>query len=187
MPQRIGKYNSMDEQSRRLLIQAFEEAGSAPYIVIPKESDGGTDDTQRKQQRALYNDFRNACNEEILITVLGQTMTTKDGASLSQSKVHLEVQEKKHRSDRRFVIRMLNKYLVPLLESRGYPVHGGKFSFVDKKDELTVSDLKTLSTMIPIPRSYGYEKYGIPEPRTGRKCSWGHQPIREMMTGRPKR
>lgn len=39
MPQRIGKYNSMDEQSRRLLIQAFEEAGSAPYIVIPKESD----------------------------------------------------------------------------------------------------------------------------------------------------
>ena len=36
---------------------------------------------------ALYNDFRNACNEEILITVLGQTMTTRDGASLSQSKV----------------------------------------------------------------------------------------------------
>lgn len=102
--------------------------------------------------------------------------------------VHLEVQEKKHRSDRRFVIRMLNKYLVPLLESRGYPVHGGKFSFVDKKDELTVSDLKTLSTMIPIPRSYGYEKYG--HPRTegrGGSVPWEHRPIREMMTGRPKR
>lgn len=43
----------------------------------------------------------------------------------------------------------------------------GKFSFVDKKDELTVSDLKTLSTMIPIPQTYGYEKYGIPEPKNG--------------------
>lgn len=167
MPQRIGKYNSMDEQSRRLLIQAFEEAGAAPYLVIPKESEVEQTTLSGSTNGALYNDFRNACNEEILITILGQTMTTKDGASLSQSKVHMEVQEKKHRSDRRFVIRMLNKYLVPLLESRGYPVHGGKFSFVDKKDEISVSDLKTLSTMLPIPRSYGYEKYGIPEPKEG--------------------
>lgn len=173
MPQRIGKYNSMDEQSRRLLIQAFEEAGSAPYIVIPKESDVEQTTLSGSSNGALYNDFRNACNEEILITVLGQTMTTRDGASLSQSKVHMEVQEKKHRSDRRFVIRMLNKYFVPLLESRGYPVHGGKFSFVDKKDEITVNDLKTLSTMIPIPRSYGYEKYGIPEPKDGEEIFLG--------------
>lgn len=167
MPQRIGKYNSMDEQSRRLLIKAFEEAGSAPYLVIPKESEVTQTTLSGSTNGALYNDFRNACNEEILITILGQTMTTKDGASLSQSKVHMEVQEKKHRSDRRFVIRQLNKYLVPLLESRGYPVHGGKFSFVDKKDEITVGDLKTLSTMIPIPQTYGYEKYGIPEPKEG--------------------
>lgn len=167
MPQRIGKYNSMDEQSRRLLIQAFEEAGSAPYLVIPKESEVTQTTLSGSANGALYNDFRNACNEEILVTILGQTMTTKDGASLSQSKVHMEVQEKKHRSDRRFVIRMLNKYLVPLLESRGYPVHGGKFSFVDKKDEIKVDELKTLSTMFPIPCSYGYEKYGIPEPKEG--------------------
>lgn len=167
MPQRIGKYNSMDEQSRRLLIQAFEEAGSAPYLVIPKESEVEQTTLSGSANGALYNDFRNACNEEILVTILGQTMTTRDGASLSQSKVHMEVQEKKHRSDRRFVIRMLNKYLVPLLESRGYPVHGGKFSFVDKKDEITVNDLKALSTMIPIPQTYAYEKYGIPEPKEG--------------------
>lgn len=173
MPQRIGKYNSMDEQSRRLLIQAFEEAGAAPYLVIPKESEVEQTTLSGSTNGALYNDFRNACNEEILITVLGQTMTTQDGASLSQSKVHMEVQEKKHRSDRRFVIRMLNKFLVPLLESRGYPVHGGKFSFVDKKDEITVNDLKTLSTMIPIPRSYGYEKYGIPEPKDGEEVFLG--------------
>ncbi len=167
MPQRIGKYNSMDEQSRRLLIQAFEEAGSAPYLVIPKESEVEQTTLSGSANGGLYNDFRNACNEEILITILGQTMTTKDGASLSQSKVHMQVQENKHRSDRRFVIRMLNKYFVPLLEKRGYPVHGGKFSFVDKKDEITVNDLKILSTMIPIPRSYGYEKFGIPEPKEG--------------------
>lgn len=164
MPQRIGKYSSMDEQSRRALIQAFEEAGSAPYLVIPKETEATQTTLSSSGNGALYNDFRNACNEEILITVLGQTMTTLDGSSLSQSKVHLEVQEKKHRADRRFVERMLNKYLVPLLENRGYPVAGGKFKFLDKAQEITVDETVKLSDILPIPQSYLYDKYNIPQP-----------------------
>lgn len=44
MPQRIGKYNTYDPASRRLLEEAFEKAGSAPYIVIPKESEIETRD-----------------------------------------------------------------------------------------------------------------------------------------------
>lgn len=167
MPQRIGKYNSMDDASRRLLIQAFETAGSASYLVVPKESEIETSMMSGSVNGALYNDFRTACNEEILITILGQTMTTRDGASLSQSQVHLAVQEKKHRSDRRFVIRMLNTYLVPLLEARGYPVQGGRFGFVDKKDEISVTDLNTLSSILPIPQEWAYDKYGIPKPADG--------------------
>ena len=47
MPQRIGKYNTYDPESRKLLEEAFDKAGSAPYVVIPKEADvetkeGGT-------------------------------------------------------------------------------------------------------------------------------------------------
>lgn len=167
MPQRIGKYNSTDEASRRLLIQAFETAGAAPYLVVPKESEIETTLMSGSTNGALYNDFRQACNEEILITILGQTMTTRDGASLSQSQVHLAVQEKKHRSDRRYVIRMLNKYFRPLLERRGYPVRDGAFQFVDKRNELTVDELSTLSGLMPIPRSWAYERFGIPAPQNG--------------------
>lgn len=164
MPQRIGKYSSMDEQSRRALIQAFEEAGSAPYLVIPKETEATQTTLSNSGNGALYNDFRAACNEEILITILGQTMTTQDGSSLAQGQVHLAVQEKKHRADRRFVERMLNKYLVPLLENRGYPVQGGKFKFLDKAQELTVTDTVQLSNILPIPQSFLYNKYNIPMP-----------------------
>lgn len=167
MPIRIGKYNSMDDTSRRLLIQAFETAGSAPYLVVPKESEVETTLMSGTANGALYDDFRKACNEEILITILGQTMTTQSGSSLSQSQVHLAVQEKKHRADRRFVIRMLNKYFVPLLQMRGYPVGKGRFTFVDKKDELSVDDLNTLSGILPIPRKWAYDKFGIPQPEEG--------------------
>ena len=164
MPQRIGKYSSMDEQSRRALIQAFEEAGSAPYLVIPKETEATQTTLSGSANGALYDDFRNACNEEILITILGQTMTTQDGSSLAQGQVHLAVQEKKHRADRRFVERMLNKYFVPLLEKRGYPVRNGKFKFLDKAQEISVSETILLSEILPIPQSYLYDKYNIPLP-----------------------
>lgn len=164
MPQRIGKYSSMDEQSRRALIQAFEEAGSAPYIVVPKETEATQTTLSGSANGALYNDFRSACNEEILITILGQTMTTQDGSSLAQGQVHMAVQEKKHRADRRFVERMLNKYFVPLLEKRGYPVGGGRFKFLDKAQEITVQETVLLSDILPIPQSYLYEKYNIPQP-----------------------
>lgn len=91
-------------------------------------------------------------------------MTTQDGSSLAQGQVHMAVQEKKHRADRRFVERMLNKYFVPLLEKRGYPVGGGRFKFLDKAQEISVQETVILSDILPIPQSYLYEKYNIPRP-----------------------
>jgi SPP1 gp7 family putative phage head morphogenesis protein len=165
MPLRIGKYSSMDEASRRELIRAFETAGSAPYLVIPKETEATQMVNHGSGNSSLYNDFRLACMEEILITVLGQTMTTTDGSSLAQGQVHLAVQEKKHRADRRYVERMLNRFFVPLLAQRGYPVADGKFKFLDAKRELEVNEFVQLSEILPIPQSYLHEKYNIPLPQ----------------------
>ena len=93
MPQRIGKYSAYDPESRRLLEEAFDRAGSAPSLVVPKETEVETNNQGQGGNGKSFNDFRKACNEEMLITVLGQTMTTLDGSSRSQSEVHLEVQE----------------------------------------------------------------------------------------------
>ena len=104
MPQRIGKYNTYDPESRKLLEEAFDKAGSAPYVVIPKEADvetkeGGTG------SGSSYNEFRQANNEEMLITILGQTMTTVQGEKGARSlgEVHKEVEEGKNKSDLRYV------------------------------------------------------------------------------------
>ena len=167
MPLRIGKYSAMDEASRRELIRAFETAGSAPYLVIPKETEASQEANASSGNGLLYKEFRQACTEEILITILGQTMTTVDGSSLAQGQVHMAVQEKKHRADRRFVERMLNRYFVPMLIRRGYPITGGKFRYIDAKRELEVPEIVQLSDILPIPQSYLHEKYNIPLPEPG--------------------
>jgi hypothetical protein len=170
MPQRIGKYSSYDSSSRQLLEQALEKAGSAPWVVIPKETDVETvNNTGTGSSSNAHNDFRKACNEEILITVLGQTLTTVQGdkGARSLGEVHKAVEEGKNRSDMRYVKRVLNTFVVPLLEKRGFPVKGGKFTFPESVEPIKVSDIVALSDIIDIPAQFLHDKYSIPIPKDG--------------------
>ena len=168
MPQRIGKYNTYDPESRKLLENAFETAGSAPWLVVPKETDIETKESNGGSGSS-YNEFRQANNEEMLITILGQTMTTVQGEKGARSlgEVHKDVEEGKNRSDLRFVQRILNQVILPILAARGIPVKGGKFVFPKATEQLTVDELCSLAEIIDIPQSYVHEKYAIPEPKDG--------------------
>lgn len=168
MPRRVGKYNTYDPESRRLLEEAFEKAGSAPYVIIPKEAEVDTQESS-SGNGASYDEFRKANNEEILITILGQTMTTVQGdkGARSLGEVHKEVEEGKNRSDLRFVERVLNQKVLPILEARGYPVSGGRFIFPQAVEQLSVSDVVQLSSVLDIPQSYLHDKYAIPAPKDG--------------------
>lgn len=173
MPQRVGKYSSYDAESRRLLEEALSKAGSAPWVVIPKESDVETvNNTGNGSSGTSYNDFRKACNEEMLITILGQTMTTLQGdkGARSLGEVHKIVEEGKNRSDMRFVQRVLNTYVKPMLLARGINANGS-FIFPEAVEQLSVNDLSSLSKIIKIPASFIYNKYGIPVPKANEEVA----------------
>ncbi|NCB82982.1 MAG: DUF935 family protein [Bacteroidia bacterium] len=170
MPQRVGKYSSYDPESRKLLEQALEQGGSAPWVVIPKESEvETTNNTGSGSSGTSYDDFRRACNEEMLITILGQTLTTVQGdkGARSLGEVHKAVEEGKNRSDMKFVQRVLNQLILPVLEKRGFPVKGGSFIFPEAAEELEVSEILQLSEILEIPASYLHDKYSIPVPKDG--------------------
>lgn len=173
MPFRKATYDTYDENTRVLLEKAMEAAGSAQYAVIPKGSDFDIIDSKSQGNGQIYKLLRDACNEEILIGILGQSMTTTNGASRSQSETHMEVQENKHKSDRRFVQRILNEKLLPILIKRGFKAQGGWFSFPEKGESISLKDRITidnqLNNLIAIPEDYFYETYGIPKPKKSEK------------------
>lgn len=171
MPQRVGKYSAHDTATRLMLEQALSEAGAAPWVVVPKEAEVETNNNGQGGNGSSYNDFRNACNEEVLITVLGQTMTTLDGSSRSQSETHKDVEESKNRNDRKFVERILNEIVKPMLEKRGLPAGKGRFVFPESIAELSVADLVQLSGIIDIPVGFIRDKYAIPEPNDGEEIA----------------
>lgn len=173
MPQRVGKYSSYDPQSRKLLEEALSKAGSAPWAVIPKETEvETTNNTGSGSSGGAYNDFRRSCNEEILITILGQTLTTVQGdkGARSLGEVHKIVEEGKNKSDMRYVQRILNTYVRDMLLARGINANGS-FVFPEDTESLSVSDLSSLSKIIKIPTTFIYNKYGIPQPQEGEETA----------------
>lgn len=172
MPQRIGKYNTYDPASRALLEEAFKNAGSAPYLIIPKESDIETREGSSGSGTS-YDEFRKACNEEMLITILGQTLTTVQGerGARSLGEVHMEVEHNKHKGDVRFVERVLNEHVIPMLEARGFNLQGGRFMFPKEAEPLSVADIVNLSEIIQIPAAFVHDKYGIPMPKDGEQIA----------------
>lgn len=168
MPFRWATYQN--EASRAILEDALDKAGSAGYVVAPEGANLQFFNPAAGSSNAdIFRFLRDAMNEEIAITLLGNTMTTTEAkhSGFAQSKTHADTQEEIHADDRMMVLRVLNEQLTPYLARLGYAVEGGEWAFVETdgmslKERIEV-DLK-VATQVPVGQSYWYEKYGIPAP-----------------------
>lgn len=176
MPQRVGKYSIYDQEARKQLEQAFKEQGAASSITVPKETDVETVMGSTSTSSSIYKDFMSELKEAMLVTVLSNTMTTLDGSSRSQSEVHQDTEDDVNKADMRFVQRVLNKHLKPILEARGYKVKDGSFVFPKALKDLSVEEIVSLSDIIEIPAYYVQERYGIPQAGKGDKLARKSQP-----------
>ncbi|MFV0505761.1 MAG: DUF935 family protein, partial [Bacteroidales bacterium] len=172
MPFRLAKYDSNDPETKQQLDYTLDNSGSAPYAVIPKSSEMEFIPNNSNSNGEVYDKLKKACDEEILVTVLGQTLTTIQGdkGARSLGEIHMEVQKAKHEDDRKFVQSFLNKYIKPFLEQRGFPVADGSFNFPEKGENISLKDRinidTKLSSIVSIDDSYWYETYGIPKPKS---------------------
>lgn len=169
IPQLAGLYDPDDDNARQEMEEAFERRGSAGSVVMSKNGDIKTIGAEAGGTNPIHKDFLKWCDEQILIGIIGQTMTTKDGSSYSQGAVHMDTENDINKSDRRFVQRVLNEMLLPRLEKRGYPVKGGWFSFVEKEKALTKKEQLEIAKEVDdrtehgIDENYWYENFGLPK------------------------
>ena len=168
-PVRIIKYDSYDEQTKLELKKILEESGSSLSMMIPRQSDFEMKDgKQNNGDGNLQLSFIKAMNEEISITLLGNTETTTSSYSTgyAQSKVHLEQQFEITKSDIFYLATMLNSSkFFTILKSYGYKVEGGKFIFSKENDieylNARMEIDKELNKLVPINEDYWYNTYGI--------------------------
>lgn len=181
-PIRVFTYETYDEQARIETTKAAEKSGGNLTVVMP--ANGGFDVKAGavSGDGEIFDKKRRACNEEILIGILGQTLTTTQGSVGSQAlgSIHWQVQEAKHKADRRFVQRILNTKLIPILARQGYPVEGGYFLFPEQGERLGLVAKMDLidraSKLVPIGSQHVYDSLGIPRPEEGEELVANPQP-----------
>jgi len=117
----------------------------------------------------LQERFKNACDEQLSILVLGQTETTKSSSSsgYAQSQTHETQQLEITQDDMDYELDFLNseKFLT-ILQSYGLPVAGGHFEHEEEADpDWLIKELE-IDTQFPAPLDddYFYEKYKRPKP-----------------------
>jgi len=165
MPFRVGKYNPYDPNTRTKLAEGLDAMGGAGYAIIP---DGTSIEFHEagnaSGQSAIFKDIINMCNAEISKIFVGQTMTTDNGSSRSQSEVHQDVEEAINLSDMLRIEYILNWGFKLKLQQLGYKLDG-KFQFENTQviplDKQIVIDEK-VAQQVPIDSKYWYEKYGVP-------------------------
>lgn len=185
IPQLAGLYDPEDENGRQEMETAFKNRGSAGSMVMSKNSEVKTIGSETSGNATVHDGFLKWCDEQILIGIIGQTMTTKDGSSYSQGKVHGDTENDINKADRRYIQRILNEKLLPILEKRGYPVKGGWFSFPDKEKALSKKEQLEIAmevddrTEAGIDENYWYENFGLPKGNRKTKPEKEEKPIPE--------
>lgn len=168
----ITKYDAHDEKTRLDLDTMMREAGGSLRLQIPTQANFEMHDGKTSNANGdLQDKFRNACNDEMSVIVLGVTETT--GASKSsgfaQSQTHAKQQLEIVKSDLIDIINLLNSdQFLNILKSYGYPVDGGKFRFekvADPVEEmLSLQVDQAFNKVAPLGDDYFYEKYNRPKP-----------------------
>ena len=168
MPFRVGKYNPFDDTTRTKLSTALSEMGGAGYAIIPDGTSLEFHQNNGQGQSDIFKEMITMCNSEISKIFLGQTMTTDNGSSRSQSETHKFVEEDINLSDMLRIEYLLNWTFKDKMAELGFnELLNGNFHFENTQviplEKQIDIDLK-VAAQVPIDEKYWYEKYGVPMP-----------------------
>ena len=168
----VTRYDTFDEKTKIQLTKAMEDIGSSMRLSIPKQAsievlDGKTSNGNGD----LQDKFKNACNEELSVVVLGNTETTSSSKSsgYAQSKEHGRQQSEISKSDMQLLLNWLNSdHFKKILESFGFKDIGEFIveEMMDPEQQLVrAQSLQILKTMgLPLDDDQLYEEFGLKKP-----------------------
>lgn len=167
MPFRVGYYNPYDDTTRQKLTEGLEKMGGAGHAVLPDGSRLEFFQNSGTGASDVFSLMIENCNSEISKIFLGQTMTTEDGSSRSQSQTHKEVEDEIHLADILMMEYALNENLKPKLIELGYPLENGRFSIDNTpvlEAETMLRIMQAVNSKVPLRKSDWYDMFNIIQP-----------------------
>jgi len=154
MPLRLGKYGAgASEEDRRVLLKAVSSIGSDMGAIIPESMQiDFIQGANTATGESIFKTLADWLDSQLSKAVLGQTMTTDNGSSRSQSETHDKVRKDILRSDARQLAYAINRdLLIPYIDLNYgkqdiYPV----FSLVLEEKEDINALVENISKLAPL-------------------------------------
>ena len=173
-PIRVGKYHAgASPEDVAVLKEAAFGLGSDAAAVIPQEMALELIESGGKSASAdLYHKLIEYLDRQVSKAVLGQTMTTDDGSSLAQARVHDEVRLDLLRADALAIGATLTRDLIaPLVQLNlgDAPMPALHLAVEEPEDMAALAEqvAKLAAAGVAIPQAWVRERFGIPAPVEG--------------------
>lgn len=189
IPIRVAKTSSKDKADREDLFNMLNRMGAAATGVFPEGTEIEIKEPNNRDAYGVFDQRIIRCNSEISKCVINQTMTIEDGASLSQSQVHLDIFNRCVQSRAHSITSMVNGKLIPRLRLLGFPFSDNHRLVWDDTVQFSPQEQLNIEQMLlqyfDLDPAYFEEKYNIRI--NGPRISGGTWPV-EASTGlRPQK
>lgn len=175
IPMRLGRYHEGATQEQIAeLKKAIFDLGSDASAVLPEGMQIELIESSASAANGdLFHALIDYIDRQVSKAVLGQTMTTDDGSSYAQAKVHAEVRRDLLEADARAISATLMRDLVTpvvrlnLGEEAPLPTLSLLVEDTEDLSELADSITKLAGAGLTIPQWWVRERFGIPEAAEG--------------------
>lgn len=176
IPIRIGRYPSNMAADKGKLLKAVRSIGSDAAAVIPKEMEIELIESKAQGNTAVFRETVEYWDAQTSKCVLGQTMTSDDGASLSQAKVHQEVRWEITDADARGVCATIDEQLIKpfVILNFGPQEMYPSCALIKKRPEEQVPLMSATKLFVDmggrVQESEARDRLGYAEPEEGAVC-----------------
>lgn len=171
MPIREYTYDAGDEETRKRLIADARRQGANAVYIHPKESSLNLIESANKSGTVdLYERFKDSCNSEMSVRVLGNTLTTDSKANGTQALgvVHQEEENELKADDRDFVLDVLNYDMADIFDNLNIDTTGGEFVYLENKRIKPSEQIEIVQKLhqmgLPMSDDYLYETFHVDKP-----------------------
>jgi len=171
MPLRVGKYNaSASPADKRTLLKAVASIANDAAAIIPQGMDIEFHEVNGTNGAAVFSGLLDYIDKQISKLIVGQTMTSDDGSSLGQAKIHNEVRLDILRADCKQLASTINRDLIKPFVDMNFGVQD-KYPLVelpvpDPEDVKALAD--SLGILVPlglrVKQTEIREKLGLSDP-----------------------
>ena len=164
VPLRIAKVPSMQSDQVYEVERWLKDMGTAAYAVLPTATEIDIKESTKTDAHEVFSQKIALLNSEMSKLYLGQTMTTDDGSSLSQSQTHAAAEQHIFQADQTAVLAWLNRTLLPVLRAQGFSLREGEMidlpQAVDPQQRLA-QDQVLLNAGVKLSKKYLEETYDV--------------------------